>query len=109
MTHHTDKDHGKEPKRPGDVHKHHHDADVHKHRDQVPPMHRIQRSLDYLTNVVTADLLVDTGVLITGVLLVLMEMGLIPHHSFGAAADHKDDPTPVVIVRRDDTGGEAGH
>lgn len=65
-----------------------------KHRN-ADTLGRIARALDHLTTVVTADLIVNVGVLVTGIILVLFESGALvrpwEHH----------EPQEVVVVRTD--------
>lgn len=65
-----------------------------KHRD-ADTLGRIARALDHISTVVTADLIVNVGVLLTGVILVLFESGAMvrpwEHH----------EPQEVVVVRTD--------
>lgn len=82
------------------AHQQHQGAEVGgKHRD-LDRMGHLQLKVDRLLNVVTADLLVDFGVFLTGVVLVLFESGLVSHRPF----DDDHGPQEVVIVRE-----EAGH
>lgn len=83
--------------------KSHHHHEEHKHAAPLPPTAKVQRTLHRLVQLVTADLLVNTGVLGTGVVLVTIELGLVPHDVF---AKH-DEPTKVVVVRREPPAG--GH
>lgn len=71
---------------------------------------RMAKALDHLTSIMTADLIVDFGVFLTGMTLIFLELGLVPHRPL--AKDHA--PEPVVIVRtvRADTsepGATSGH
>lgn len=76
--------------------------ELHKHRDE-DRMGHIQRSLNHILNVVTADLLVDFGVFLTGVVLVVFESGLVPHRPF----DNSHEPARVVVVRYEDGAHDA--
>lgn len=66
--------------------------EVAKHRDSSS-LGRIARALDHLTTVVTADLIVDTGVLITGIILCLFESGAME------PPWEQHQPQEVVVVR----------
>ena len=69
----------------------HHDHGGHqhdgKHKDEERLGH-VVAVLDRLSNVVTADLVVDFGVFLTGVTLIILELGLVPHRPL------EDDPQP---------------
>lgn len=80
-----------------------HHTEQHKHAAPLPPTAKVQRTLNRLVQLVTADLLVNTGVLATGVVLVIVELGFVPHDVF---AKH-EQPTKVVIVRREPPAGGA--
>jgi hypothetical protein len=55
-----------------------HDAGTHQHgRHEGQPPSTLQAAVDRIANVVTADLLVDVGVLLTGIILILIELGYI--------------------------------
>ena len=73
--------------------------EVAKHRD-ASTLGRIAKALDHLTTIVTADLIVNVGVLLTGLILCLFESGAVArpweHH----------DPQEVVVVRSDAVGVE---
>lgn len=73
----------------------------HKHARPLPPTAKVHRTLHRLVQLVTADLIVNTGVLGTGVVLVVIELGFVPHDVF---AKH-EQPTKVVIVRKETAGG----
>lgn len=77
-----------------DQHQHH----TGEHKDNSRLGH-MQRTMDRLSDVVTADLIVDFGVLVTGVILVLLELGLFPHRPF----EGEHAPQEVVVRRVDDT------
>lgn len=64
-----------------------------KHRDN-DALGRMARRIDHLTTIVTADLLVNMGVLATGVILVLFESGAVPR-----PWEPPEKPQEVVVVR----------
>ena len=66
-----------------------------KHRDN-DALGRMARRIDHLTTIVTADLLVNLGVLLTGILLCLFESGAVPR-----PWEPPDHPQEVVVVRHE--------
>lgn len=52
-----------------------HPEDEHKHAAPVPPQAKLQRTLDMLLAVVSVDTLINLGVLITGVIVMAVELG----------------------------------
>ena len=77
-----------------------------KHRDDNRVAHLV-KMVDRLTNIMTADLIVDLGVFLTGVTLIILESGLVPHRPF---EDHEPAvPTQVRNVRSHTSGGDSGH
>lgn len=66
------------------------------HRDPSTMGHLI-RVMDRLQNIVTADLIVDFGVFLTGCTLIFLELGLVPHRPFEDDDAHVPQ-TPAVRV-----------
>lgn len=78
----------------------HHDHGGHqhdgKHRDEARLGHMVA-ALDRISNVVTADLVVDFGVFLTGITLVVLELGLVDHRPLDDS--HEPPPANVRTVR----------
>lgn len=69
-------------------------AGVHKDTNR---MTHLFKTVDRISNVLTADLIVDFGVFLTGVTLVFLELGLVSHRPF------EDHPPQEAVVRRVDS------
>jgi hypothetical protein len=78
-----------------------------KHRDDRRVAHLV-KMVDRLTNIMTADLIVDFGVFLTGCTLIVLELGLVPHRPFEDAHDPAVPPQ-VRNVRTHTSGGDSGH
>ena len=64
----------------------------HHSKHYAPPQHKLQRTLDIILGVVSADLLVNMGVFASGIVVMAVELGWIQ------PPDHQ--PQRVVIVRQ---------
>lgn len=70
-----------------------HGPETARHRD-TSALGRLTRTLDRITTVVTADLIVDIGVLVTGIILCLFESGAVAR-----PWEPPEHPQEVVVVR----------
>jgi hypothetical protein len=74
-----------------------------RHKD-VDRLGHLLSTVDRISNVVTADLVVDFGVFLTGCTLIFLELGFVPHRPF---EDH--EPPPVANIRTVPRQQASGH